>query len=247
MLGQRRSTSPSFSWTSAVPQEGRLLGHHEGTLGAVARVLDGGDDLGDDAPALRRTTRSPMSTPLRALLGVVQGRARDIRACDQHGFHDAVGGHAARAAHLHADVEQTRVYFLGRKLVGGGPAWRARGGAERALEGQVVDLDDDAVDLVDEAVAVSADLGDAFLNGLSARQQASVGRDGQAPLAQLLVPAIWVVGSVNSSPASTKPMPWATIARGRLAVSAGSFWRREPAAALRALTRSFHRPQRGPR
>ena len=172
------------------PAGGALRGHDEGAFGAVARVLDGGDDLGDDVAGLTQDDEVADEDALTGdFLGVVQGRARDVRACDQHGFHDAVGGHAARAPHLHADVEQSRVYFLGRELVGGSPPRRARGGAERALEGQVVDLDDDTIDLVDQAVAVRADLGDALLDGLTARQQASVGRDGQAPLAQLLVPA----------------------------------------------------------
>ena len=42
---------------------------------------------------------------------------------------------------------------------------------------------------MDEAVAVRADLGDALFDGLPAREQAGVGRDGQTPVAQLLVPA----------------------------------------------------------
>jgi len=49
----------------------------------------------------------------------------------------------------------------------------------------------------------------------------------------------WVVGGVKAPPASTKPTPWATIARGRLAVSEESFWRREPAAALRGFTNAL--------
>ena len=119
----------------------------------------------------------------------MQGRARDVRARDQHGFHDAVGGDAAGAAHLDADVEQARVDLLGRELVGGRPARRARGRTKGTLQVQVVYLDDDAVDLVDEAVAVRADLGDPLFDSLPAREQARVGRDGQAPVAQLLVPA----------------------------------------------------------
>ena len=81
------------------------------------------------------------------------------------------------------------MYLLGRKLVGGRPARGARGRAEGPLESQVVDLDDDAIDLVHEAMAVRANLRDALLDGLATRQQARVGRDGQTPLAQLLVPA----------------------------------------------------------
>ena len=172
------------------PAGGALGGHHEGALGAVARVLDGGDDLGDDVAGLAQDDEVADEHTLAGdLLCVVQGRARDVRAGDQHGFHDAVRGHAAGAPHLDADIEQARVDLFGRELVGGRPARRARGRAEGTLQVQVVDLDDDAVDLVDEAVAVRADLGDPLFDSLPARQQARVGRDGQAPVPQLLVPA----------------------------------------------------------
>ena len=110
------------------PTGGALRGHHEGTLGAVARVLDGGDDLGDDVAGLAQDDEVADEHALTGdFLCVVQGRARDVRARDQHGFHDAVRGHAARAPHLHPDIEQTRVHLLGRELVGGRPARGARG------------------------------------------------------------------------------------------------------------------------
>ena len=172
------------------PAGGALRGHHEGALGAVACILDGGDDLGDDVTGLAQDDEVANEDALASnLLRVVQGRARDVRARDQHGFHDAVGGDAARAAHLDADVEQARVDLFGRELVGGRPARRARGRAEGTLQVQVVDLDDDAVDLVDEAVAVRADLGDPLFDGLAPREHTGVGRDGQSPVAQLFVPA----------------------------------------------------------
>ena len=172
------------------PAGGALGRHDEGTLGSVAHVLDGGDDLGDDVAGLAQDDEVADEDALAGdFLRVVQGCARDVRARDQHGFHDAVRGHAAGAAHLDADVEQARVDLFGRELVGGRPARRARGRAEGTLQVQVVDLDDDAVDLVDEAVAVRPDLGDPLFDGLPAREHAGVGRDGQAPVAQLLVPA----------------------------------------------------------
>ena len=170
---------------------GTLGGHHEGPLGAVAGVLDGGDDLGDDVAGLAQDHEVADEDALAGdLLGVVQGRARDVGSGDQHGIHDAVGGDPAGAPHLDADIEQARVDLLGRELVGGRPAGGPRGGPQGALEGQVVDLDDDAVDLVVEAVSLCSDLRDPFLDGLAPGEQASVGRDGQAPVAQLLVPAL---------------------------------------------------------
>jgi len=172
------------------PAGGALHGHDEGAFGAVARVLDGGDDLGDDVAGLTQDDEVADQDALAGdFLGVVQGRARDIRARDQHGFHDAVRGHAARAPHLDTNVEQARVDLLGRELVGGRPARRARGGAEGALQVQVVDLDDDAVDLVFKIMAFFSKLSNTLFDSLSARQHAGVGRDGQAPVAQLLVPA----------------------------------------------------------
>ena len=42
-----------------------VRGHDELALGAVAQVDDRAEDLGDDMPASRSTTVSPMSTPLR--------------------------------------------------------------------------------------------------------------------------------------------------------------------------------------
>ena len=90
-----------------------------------------------------------------------------------------------------------------------------------------------------EAVSLCSDLRDPFLDGLAPGEQASVGRDGQAPVAQLLVPALLGGRLGEPFPCLDEAMPWATIARGRLAVSAGSFWRREPEAALRAFTKAF--------
>ena len=108
------------------PAGGALGGHDEGTLGSVARVLDGGDDLGDDVAGLAQDDEVADEDPLAGdLLRVVQGRARNVRARDQHGFHDAVRGHAARSAHLDADVEQARVDLFGRELIGRRPARRA--------------------------------------------------------------------------------------------------------------------------
>ena len=168
----------------------------------------------------------------------MQGRARNVRARDQHGFHDAVRGHAARAAHLDADVEQTRVGLFGRELVGGRPARRARGRAKRTLQVQVVDLDDDAVDLVDEAVAVSTNLGDPLFNSLPAREHAGVGRDGQAPVAQLLVPAHLSGRLGEVLPGLDEADAVGDHREGRLAVSAGLFGAGS-GGGVRALTKVF--------
>ena len=54
--------------------------------------------------------------------------------------------HTAGTPHLHGDVEQFGVDLFGRVFVGDGPARRARGGTEGALQAQVIDLDDNAVE-----------------------------------------------------------------------------------------------------
>ena len=65
LFGQRRSTSPSFSSTRAVPHDGHAAGM-ENSLSEPLRASSTGATIsGITSPALRRTTRSPMRTPLR--------------------------------------------------------------------------------------------------------------------------------------------------------------------------------------
>src|SRR5207344_3291279 len=66
VLGQRQSTSPSPR-TRVVPQEGHCAGNSKARSSPVRRSTTGPTTSGMTSPALRRTTMSPMSTPLRAI------------------------------------------------------------------------------------------------------------------------------------------------------------------------------------
>ena len=66
VLGQRRSTSPSLAGARAVPQEGQASGITKTRSEPSRTSRTGATISGMTSPALRRTTRSPMRTPLRA-------------------------------------------------------------------------------------------------------------------------------------------------------------------------------------
>jgi hypothetical protein len=66
VLGQRQSTSPSPR-TRVVPQEGQTVGNSKARSVPSRRSTTGATTSGMTSPALRSTTMSPMSTPLRAI------------------------------------------------------------------------------------------------------------------------------------------------------------------------------------
>ncbi len=115
------------------------------------------------SPALRITTVSPMSTPLRLTSErVVQGgHGSTVDPAIFTGFHEGERGDPAGAPDVDLDVEQLGGGLLRRVLVGDRPARRARGGAEPALQRDVVDFDHHTVDFVLDVVAVLAPVGDA--------------------------------------------------------------------------------------
>jgi hypothetical protein len=59
------SASPSFSYASVVPQDGHSVGITNSRSLPVRASTTGPSTSGITSPALRITTRSPMSTPLR--------------------------------------------------------------------------------------------------------------------------------------------------------------------------------------
>ena len=65
VFGHRRSASPSFSGRSAVPQAGQWVGITKGRSLPSRRSTTGPTISGITSPALRSTTVSPISTPLR--------------------------------------------------------------------------------------------------------------------------------------------------------------------------------------
>ena len=111
----------------------------------------------------------------------MQGGAFHGRAGDEYGLHDAVGGHAAGASHVHADVQQLGVHLFGRVLVRHRPARYAGGVAQLSLGREVVDLNDDAVDFVHQGVALLAVLVDEVEHSLSVIGDFAVGAHGQTP------------------------------------------------------------------
>ncbi len=64
-LGQRRSASPSFSGRSSVPHAGQRVGITNSRSDPSRRSTTGPTISGITSPALRSTTVSPISTPLR--------------------------------------------------------------------------------------------------------------------------------------------------------------------------------------
>ncbi len=64
-LGQRMSASPSFSGRSSVPHSGQCVGISNSRSSPVRAATTGPSTSGMTSPALRMTTVSPISTPLR--------------------------------------------------------------------------------------------------------------------------------------------------------------------------------------
>ena len=65
VFGQRRSASPSFSGRSSVPQAGQCVGIANARSVPSRNSTTGPTISGITSPALRNTTVSPISTPLR--------------------------------------------------------------------------------------------------------------------------------------------------------------------------------------
>ena len=156
-LGQRMSTSPSFAGRQRRAARGAVRGHDERALGAGALLDHRPEHLGDHVAGLAQEHHVADQHALALdLAGVVQRGHLHGRAGHLHRLHHGERGHPAGAADVDRDVEQPRAHHLGRVLVGDRPARGPRGGAQPALQREVVDLDHDAVDLVLDVVAVLA-------------------------------------------------------------------------------------------
>ena len=111
----------------------------------------------------------------------MQGGALHGRAGDEHRLHDAVGGHAAGASHVHTDVQQLGVHLFGRVLIRHRPARHAGGVAQLSLGREVVDLNDDAVNFVHQGVALLTVLVNEVEHRLGVIGNFAVGAHGQTP------------------------------------------------------------------
>ena len=109
------------------------------------------------SPALRSTTMSPMSTPLRAISSALCRVARStVDPATWTGCITA-NGVTRPVRPTFTWMSSSRVVdLLRRVLVRDRPPRRVAGGAELALQGELVDLDHHAVDLVRRVVPVLA-------------------------------------------------------------------------------------------
>ena len=227
---RRRPPSPA---RSAVPHSGHSVGMTNSRSVPSRRSTTGPTISGMTSPALRSTTVSPISTPLRSTSdGVVQGGHLDRRAGDDDRLHHAVRRDPAGAPDVDPDVEQLGGDLLGRVLERDRPPRRPRRRAEPALQRDLVDLDHHAVDLVLDVVPVLAVVVDVLLHAGQVVDDPVPVADRQPPAAQRVVRPR-TAGPARSP--SRAPTPCTTIRSGRLAVTRGSFCRSEPAAALRGL------------
>jgi len=98
---------------------------------------------GMTSPALRSTTVSPISTPLRSTSHwLCRVAISTVETGDLDRLHDAERRHPAGCADIDADVEQLGVDLFRRVLVRDRPPRRPAGRTEPPLQGQVVDLHD---------------------------------------------------------------------------------------------------------
>ena len=197
---------------SGVPQAGHFVGMTNSRSVPSRRSTTGPTISGMTSPALRSTTVSPMSTPLRSTsCGVVQRRPLDGGAGDDDRLHHAERRDPAGAADVDLDVEELGVDLLGRVLEGDRPARRAAGGAEPALQRDLVDLDDDAVDLVLDVVAVLAVVLDEGLDLLDRVDDPEVRGDRQAPRRER---GVGLATAASGRSPSRLPRPWTSMRSG---------------------------------
>ena len=105
--------------------------------------------LRDDVPGAADHDGIPDAHILAGqLVHVVKRCVADRHAADEHRLETRHRRQSAGAPHLKLDAADRREGLLGGKLVGDGPARRARDEAELALRFDVVDLVDHAVDLI---------------------------------------------------------------------------------------------------
>jgi len=212
------------------------------------------------SPALRMTTRSPISTPLRRTSSALCRVASATWTRPPPPAHLRERRDPAGAPDVDLDVEELGERLLRRVLERDRPARGARGGAEAALQGDLVDLDHHAVDLVLDVVAVLAPVLDVRDDLVDPGDDPGPFGDRQPPGVQGVV-ELGLALEVEPDPLAEPVADQSQVAD---AVTRGSFWRSEPAAVLRGLangglpastsvalsaskSRGGSRPRRGPR
>jgi len=117
--------------------------------------------------------------------GVVERRARDGRAGQQHGVELGDGRDHARAADLHADGAEHGLGLVGRELERHRPVRELARRARPALVLEPVDLHHGAIGREGQAAAEDVELLDGLPGGLDAPLDIEVVADGEAPVLQL--------------------------------------------------------------
>ena len=197
------------------PALGALGRHHELPLAAVPQVDDRAEDLRDDVAGLAQHDRvaDEDALGLDDVL-VVQGGELDLGAGHRDRLDLRVRRDPAGAADADPDVDQLGVDLLRRVLPGDGPARRARGGAEAALERDLVELDDHAVDLVLHGVPVLAVVRDELPYAVERRRPPWCARRWAGPSSCSRSYACGEAGRCRRSPRRA-PMPCTTMCSGR--------------------------------
>ena len=112
----------------------------------------------------------------------MEGGSGDRGTGHGDGGQDGHRGDSPGSAHLDGDIQKSRVDFLGRILVGDGPAGCTGGGTQPALEVPVLKLDHDAVQGVLDVVAVLSVVVDHVKNLIEGGNDPVVGGDRNPPL-----------------------------------------------------------------
>ena len=244
MLGQRRSASPSFSGRSSVPHAGQCVGIANARSEPSRRSTTGPMISGITSPALRSTTVSPMSTPLRTTsLALCSVAISTVDPATLTGSMTAYGVTLPVRPASDSDVEELGGDLFGWVLVGDRPARRARRRAELVLNCPLVQLHDDAVDLVLDRMPALAEVLDIGPDLIEVPRQLAVRADRQSPAIHGCVRVGQPIGGEAFKNADAVADE-AEIPRGS---DSGSFCRSEPAAALRDWRRVPCRPAPGTR
>ena len=211
------------------------LRHVPFPLGARPPLDDRPDDLRDDVAGLLEDDVVADPDVLAAeLVEVVEGRPGDGRSGDLDG--GQVGHRRERAGppDVGDDVLEDRLDLLRRELEGDRPARGAADHPEPLLLVEPVDLDDDAVGLVREVVALLAPRLGERDDALDVEAGLAVRVDREAERLQAIERRRLAGESRLPSPSSS--ISWYDqVLSWRLAVTAGSFWRSEPAPELRGF------------
>src|SRR3954465_14108307 len=154
-FGQRMSASPSFSGRSSAPHSGQCVGMTNARSPPVRAATTGPSTSGMTSPALRMTTVSPTSTPLRCTsLALCRVASCTVDPATLTGSMNANGVTRPVRPTLTRMSGSLGVRPPGGVLERGRPGGGRGGRAEPALQRDLVDLDDDAVDLVLDRVPV---------------------------------------------------------------------------------------------